>query len=269
MRYTIEIARDQDGLPTTIKINYKTVTLNNDVMTIPANMTKDEIELLKLFYPYTEAATLTINEPLKVETVTDENVILYDDIEDLLKWSSSLGGGHLTKNNTIAYNGSYSLLNTSLDADAGVNQAFRRFPVTKGILDLKCKFYLYDIAQTDYVIFEIAIYDRAGTWYAAIKFNIQTNTMQYYSSGAWHDITNAPLSFMSEAWYECELKINIDSGQYISARINDFIFDVASNVEFTAGPSSPRGEIGLNNFRIAGGNSEVYFDDVQLLGEIS
>jgi hypothetical protein len=154
-------------------------------------------------------------------------VILFDDMEGVLKWTAGgSGAGYaVTRDGTIAYNGSYSLKCVSRVAGAvegDVVSCYRYiYPRPGERYKLECLFNHVSDADTKMLRFSVAIDDLAYLWYAEIRYDAINHKLQYLTlAGAWVDVVGGSVNLYATGWHRFSFSFNKASGKYISVTLD-------------------------------------------------
>lgn len=202
-------------------------------------------------------------------------VVLYDDIEGLLKWAKGGTGGDdtLEKDATVAYNGLASLhaktRATNPAADdfvTALRHAYQR-PGKRYRLELLWNFALSANAKN--VRFRVLLYD--GTYLHTIELAYlpPNNKWQYLNSaGAMADVTDGAQALTEAAWHRVMFEWDENAGKYLNFVSDGLELDLSA-VEYykAANASAVRQTVMIYVTAVAGIPPEAWFDDV-LLTEI-
>jgi hypothetical protein len=169
-------------------------------------------------------------------------LILADDMEDLLKWAATgnEAGYALTKDNTLAFNGDYSLkLVTRSDgaAEDDYIEISRTFPILPNrIVEASFKWHCADLslvkALQTRIIFDNGDYAyQAGVQFttADAEFEIETDY------DVFETIPDTARNLSVNAWHELKVVLNFTNLKYMKIRSDDQIYDVSDYDIFDAG----------------------------------
>jgi hypothetical protein len=210
-------------------------------------------------------------------------VALFDDMEATLnKWKYTGGTGAeiVVRDASIAYNGEASLeLQTKAAAPAaGDNVWAQRFTITPNqsrIFKLQCSYMVWaNPGGAELFDLEFQYQDARATFGAntfAIRFENGALDWQIYVEPAtWVTLTGLfpTLQFDKtiEYWHNLELIGNLETGRYVSARINDVEVDLT---DYTADQVPTGNRYAAVKFELtkrfaAALQSQVYLDDITL-----
>lgn len=270
---TAKILKDEHGNPTVAEITKRGRTLKVSydpdlgfTFTGPRSVMPSVVDIAALIYPPELQQKLVIPEPLSVVNVSGGKTVLFDDFEELLKWSAG------ALDNTNAFNGGKSLKLT-MGGGAAVSTS-RRFALSPhsrykvevyfacddwttlvGVDSLKVSLFLDNGVTTAQATLQ---YDRTGlTWY--MYDNISSATFKLPKAldvlggveGTWHKLSFV-VDFKSNIW-EC---VDVNS---FRSQLNIGLLNAASS-------GAIRGILTLRGHAGAGG-ANLWFDDV-LIQEI-
>lgn len=271
MSIKAEIIRDDDGFPVavTVRQGAKTVSVSYDKdtgLTVEGSrrsLTEELMQVLRLIYPAQEKIMFNIPQPLSVVTLQGGKILLYDDMESLLKWTSLSAA----LDNTVAYNGNQSLKITVLDADG--TQLARRGVIGSRAdkLRMETLFAVDDLAACQYVSFGFyrRYFKRLCKY--SILCSVQNGKWEAYNNklGIYEEIFTDALfedKSTNNIWHRASFetdglslsKVSVDGRDY---EINKKIYDTG-----TLSESYIQAELSVT--RAAGHDTNVWFDDVKV-----
>lgn len=142
-------------------------------------------------------------------------VILYDDMESLLKWTKSGTGGDdlLEASGTVAYNGAKSLhaktRATNPAADDKITAQRRVFARPGKRYRLECLFQGKTWAYIKFLSFRVLIYDGATEHHINMRWTNDGDKWQYQSAvAAWTDIPDGSQVFLSASWHRMAVEFD-------------------------------------------------------------
>lgn len=149
-------------------------------------------------------------------------VILFDDMEDLFKWSESDGVGDFVfeKDSAVAFNGSASLhmiTRTAGAAPADVVTAWRRFYQRPGKrYRVELLWNLAANARCNLVTFKVSIMDGSAEHRAAVFYDSQNLKWLYMDSGSVpRDVVDGAQNLCEGAWHRLMFEIDEVKGEYL------------------------------------------------------
>jgi hypothetical protein len=184
---SIDVMRDPEGNPINAIVKERgatklTVVSNSDGdLTITGsrrNLTPENLDLLKLVFPFQKPAKLEIPQPLQVQNVAGGKTLMFDDFEGILKWDATSAA----LDNTVAYNGSYSLKVTCGAASTNVS-TLRGFPPNPNIIcGLACYFAVDDVSKLNYFTLALQHIDGLRTLSAEVRYDVDNKRFHYKDS---------------------------------------------------------------------------------------
>lgn len=158
-------------------------------------------------------------------------VVLLDDFEDNInKWDLSLtgAGSAIALSTDTAKNGAKSCKITTGDTIGDDSQMARYlgYPVSSK-LGLEVSMAMHSFASP----IDITLHtDNGTTWTVGrLRFKPDADTLQYLdSAGDYQDIsTNVPVYLMKQAFHTFKLVIDLETGKYVRAKVNQTTFDLS------------------------------------------
>jgi hypothetical protein len=200
-------------------------------------------------------------------------VILFDDMEDLLKWDKSGTGGDdtLEKSQTEVYNRDYALhaktrVTNPLEDDyvVATRKLFQR-PGKRYRLELS--FFTDAGNSVDLYRFECEIYDGTYLHQVAVRYDAGNDKWQYFSSGAaWTDVTDGAQGLADNRWHHMLFEFDEANGEFIRIVSDSLEMDM-SGISYRK--SANAGAVAFDvNLRITANTAppgEVYYDDVLVM----
>lgn len=200
-------------------------------------------------------------------------VLLFDDIEDLLKWVEAGTGGDsvFEKIATVAYNGSACLHMKSRTTNAAEDDeisGYRDTIMRPGKrYRMECLFRPDASAQSKLVFFRALLYDGTNSHNAQVRWDEVNTKWQYLNSVAgWTDVPGGSQDLVADQFHRFLLEWDLSSGKYIRFVCDGLEVDL-SGVSFyvTADASATIMRLDVGMFAGAAPPGELYFDDVLVL----
>jgi hypothetical protein len=148
-------------------------------------------------------------------------VMLFDDIEDLFKWTGAGTGADFVveKSATVAYNGSASLhVKTRATAPAAndVVNAYRDLFQRPGKrYSVECLFRFEVEASTKYVTWYFTVWDGATKHEISVRYDVVNQIWQYMdSAGSYQDITGSDQRLNNVAWHRMSFEVDEVKKEY-------------------------------------------------------
>ncbi len=224
----VELIRDEAGYPSSVTITRKgrkvTALFDKDRgFQIKGRMYPAAKDLLKLIYPATLESKFLIPEPLEVVSIPGGGTtILFDDMEELLKWRQD--SGTVSLDNTVACNGSQSLQIAcgALDASARADRFFSMPPSGK----IKISFNWNTDNYTDLEALQVDVLNERVANSNFARFRYYTSPQwDVWDGAAWLRVFD-PLAVYTDAniagpWIHTVLKVDFGVGLYKFLQVND------------------------------------------------
>jgi hypothetical protein len=200
-------------------------------------------------------------------------VVLFDDMEGLLKWAKADGAGDsvIEKSGTVAYNGSYSLhfKSRTTGATAGdVIAAYRKVHQRPGKRYRLELLWMPDSATgVTFTSFEVQIFDGVNVSLVRLRWDIVLAKWQYWNSaGAWADVTGGAQNLQVNQFHRLAFEWDQNSGKYLGM-VSDALEVDLSALDFQQSASAGAQEFDFRVSLIAGSipPGEVYLDDVLVI----
>lgn len=225
-KVNLDITRDINGKPNQVTItkrNHKLTAIYRDDRLLDLKGDLSLVDNLKLVYPFQNQPVLNIPQPLSTVSVQGGKTVLFDDLEGLLKWTQITGT--VTKDGTVAYNGSNSLkINcAALDASA---YAYRSIPQLSGNFTFSLLFSIDNLSNFDFVTFGLRSLGGVRNQTAEIRLQ-QAYFWQYFDvAGNYPNITAVP-GPSARAYNDFHsLDLKVKNWQYQSLKIDNEVFDI-------------------------------------------
>lgn len=196
-------------------------------------------------------------------------VMLFDDIEDLLKWSKTGTGADyvVEKSATVAYNGSACLHmqpKATSPADGDVVSAYRDLYQRPGKRYRVEMIWRFEVETTlQYARFSQTIWDGTNKHEVEVRFDAIAQKWQYLNSGGtWSDVIGGAQRLNNVAWHRMMIEFDESAGEFIQL-VSDSLEMSLSGIKYKqAGDGVPvryRSLVEIEN--TAAGRAEVYLDD--------
>lgn len=278
MSTSINIIKDESGEPSYVIINRKghelKVTFDKERGFLFEGVKVPSMnDLLSLVFPNSPKINLEIPEPLNVVNVIGGHTILFDDFESLLKWKQTTGTVAL--DNTNAYNGGQCLKVTCGAANSRA-EADKYFPFTPNRkISLEAIFAINDTSKLNKLRFGLHTQYAGLIDYGRISYNRLNQNWEYFNG--LDDVaipaSETPnqietLDSVGGAWFRVKFTVDFPNRRYVSAEINDKVFNLS---QFVIGQGS--GMVDRCNYarltvdNVAGQEVIGYFDDVKIMEE--
>ncbi len=212
---------------------------------------------------YTRRNTIFGNIP------TYGEILLYDDMEDLLKWTqdNNLGDDVFALDTTIAYNLSKSLHMKTRTTSAAVGDkigAQRRLYITpsKKVIN-NCLFYSPDLTLIQFINFRLQFYDGSDVNQANIHFFPNTPKWKYFdSAGALTDVPGATAHLYSGGWHRVAISVDFANKEYLLLTIDHNTYSLANKSIFTSTDATKPHILLFVEIETAGAAAaEIYLDE--------
>lgn len=200
-------------------------------------------------------------------------VLLFDDMEGLLKWKEAGTGGDTVfeKITTVAYNGSACLhMKTRItgaaagDDISGYRDTFQR-PGKR--CRLECLFRPDVKEQSAYVYFKASIYDGTLRHYVRLRWDEVNTKWQYWSDvPGWSDVTGGSQGLVADQFHRFLMEWDQSSKKYIRFVCDGLEVDLSTLSYDTGADASGqilRVDVGMEAVGVLTG--ELYVDDVLVL----
>jgi len=197
-------------------------------------------------------------------------VLLFDDIEDLLKWTISGDGADYagTKDTSVAFNKDASLKLITKATTPAVGDkvtALRDMPVPSSKrIEVTC-FFRFDVqADTDLVQFELTYFDNTNQHVVRLVYDPVGEKWRYYNSSASTvDVTGGAQALLAGSFHRLRFIVDFSTDEYILLECDDLTVDMTGTACYTTAETTNkilrfaiRIQNELTNRAIA------YFDDI-------
>jgi len=216
--------------------------------------------------PYTQAAGVVSQVPFQ------ESLILYDDLEGLLKWTAEGTGADyaVELSETDCFYGNKSLHLKTRVTDPAANdytRASRTIPVpSTNFIEASFLFKLSDNSDTSYFDFKIDFEYNLQRIQAGISYRGSSDIWAYINSaGSTVNLTGSDIPVTEDCWHRVKLRINVATGYYDKLTVDNDVFDMSAlalNIEVATSKSK-----GLTYFQIKAAGAtppEAWIDDIIL-----
>lgn len=201
-----------------------------------------------------------------------ERVLLWDDLEGLLKWTSSAGWGspRVSKASLAAFGGSWGLqvLNRRTIPDGFVYPgAGRRFPMVRdGILRAESVMMTPSVGGQDGFGIALQWYDGTNRYDVRVAYESITDPFMYWGSGGyWEDTGLAKLPRAEDVWHRVWMEIDLVRKEYVNVGIDaDTVQLDGVKIYSTADAGPVVASVILFVAMYHVGTLKGYFDDVLL-----
>jgi len=197
-------------------------------------------------------------------------VLLFDDIEDLLKWMGYGTGTDwvVEKSTTEAFSGSASLhLKTRITTPAAGDYvaATRRFALSIGKkLSVELRLRYVSKALVDRIMIGFGHYDGAMYRRGWIGFYPPEGKWMYFTSGGvMEDIPGAVQRLHEDGWHRVKLVMDFEKSEYVSFQCNELVIDMTGKpIRVTPDTRDSFTMVVIEVWTETAAQAESYFDDI-------
>ncbi len=200
-------------------------------------------------------------------------ILLYDDCEELLKFSKSGTGSdyNVTKDNTLAFTGSNSLKIVTRATTPAANdtcRATRTFPL-RSLLDLEFlfNFRIPNGHGLKCITFGVDYSTYYKHYEAFFRYNMQSFVLQYQDANqTYQNASSTLITYSEDTWYNIRCSFSLTQALFKKISINNTILNISTKSLFTEDwEGESAGKLFIEITSVGANQATCYFDNILCL----
>lgn len=274
----VTLNRDEQGTPikAVVEEGQKKVTATFDKYNLliegsRRSLSTELLNILKLIYPYSEPPVFSIPQPLQTVDLEGGQVMLYDDFEELLKWS---GTATPSLDNTKCYGGSKSL---KITVGAGADEYADRFYALSNVTGkyrIEWLFAVEDWTEITRMKLQWRRHPKPNG-YTEAQLSVYQDKIEIETPDGTVELPSVTENFpnngaVNAAWDRLSLSVDYSKKLYDTLKIGGQIIDLSNYglVVDTATVGPRMGWVRIWGNNAAAGDAVFWIDDFRILEKV-